>query len=116
MNNMSHPDARTFWSAGVADTDPEIAEAIGLELGRQRREIELIASENIVSRAVMEAQGSSPINTQKGIRGGVITAAASMSTSQRISRLIARASFLAVISPTYSRTPALRRTRACFRR
>ena len=58
MNNMSHPDARTFWSAGVADTDPEIAEAIGLELGRQRREIELIASENIVSRAVMEAQGS----------------------------------------------------------
>jgi glycine hydroxymethyltransferase len=37
---------------------PEIARAIGLELGRQRDEIELIASENIVSRAVLEAQGS----------------------------------------------------------
>src|SRR6202040_3454374 len=38
--------------------DPEVAEAIRLELGRQRDEIELIASENIVSRAVLEAQGS----------------------------------------------------------
>ena len=42
----------------MADTDPEIAELIGRELGRQRDEIELIASENIVSRAVLEAQGS----------------------------------------------------------
>ncbi|SDY58427.1 glycine hydroxymethyltransferase [Jannaschia faecimaris] len=46
-----------FFSATLADTDPEIAEATRLELGRQRDEIELIASENIVSRAVMEAQG-----------------------------------------------------------
>ena len=38
--------------------DIEIAGAIGRELGRQRHEIELIASENIVSRAVLEAQGS----------------------------------------------------------
>ena len=38
--------------------DPEIADAIGKELGRQQHEIELIASENIVSRAVLEAQGS----------------------------------------------------------
>jgi len=37
---------------------PEIADVIGKELGRQRDEIELIASENIVSRAVLEAQGS----------------------------------------------------------
>src|SRR5829696_890625 len=48
----------TFFSAGLADTDPEIAAAIDGELGRQRNEIELIASENIVSRAVLEAQGS----------------------------------------------------------
>src|ERR687897_567645 len=41
-----------------AEPDREIAEAIGLELGRQRDEVELIASENIVSRAVLEAQGS----------------------------------------------------------
>ena len=42
----------------LADSDPEIAEVIDRELGRQRHEIELIASENIVSRAVLEAQGS----------------------------------------------------------
>jgi glycine hydroxymethyltransferase len=47
-----------FFSAHLRDTDPEIAQAIDLELGRQRDEIELIASENIVSKAVLEAQGS----------------------------------------------------------
>jgi len=46
------------FTAPLAETDPEIAEAIRLELCRQRDEIELIASENIVSRAVLEAQGS----------------------------------------------------------
>lgn len=47
-----------FFSRGLAETDPAIAEAIGKELGRQQHEIELIASENIVSKAVLEAQGS----------------------------------------------------------
>ena len=47
-----------FFSATLDESDPEIAAAIGKELGRQREEIELIASENIVSRAVLEAQGS----------------------------------------------------------
>jgi len=47
-----------FFSATLSESDPEIAEAIKLELGRQRDDIELIASENIVSRAVLEAQGS----------------------------------------------------------
>src|SRR5215831_8851056 len=51
-------DAETLFTAPLAETDPEIAAAIGQELGRQRDEIELIASENIVSRAVLEAQGS----------------------------------------------------------
>ena len=46
------------FTASLAETDPEIADAIRRELGRQRDEIELIASENIVSRAVLEAQGS----------------------------------------------------------
>jgi glycine hydroxymethyltransferase len=50
--------ADSLFKASLAESDPEIAEAIGLELGRQRHEIELIASENIVSRAVLEAQGS----------------------------------------------------------
>ena len=47
-----------FFTRSLADSDPAIAEATKLELGRQRDEIELIASENIVSTAVMEAQGS----------------------------------------------------------
>ncbi len=47
-----------FFSAALGESDPEIADAIRLELGRQRDDIELIASENIVSRAVLEAQGS----------------------------------------------------------
>jgi glycine hydroxymethyltransferase len=47
-----------FFTESLASRDPEIAKAIGQELGRQREEIELIASENIVSAAVMEAQGS----------------------------------------------------------
>jgi glycine hydroxymethyltransferase len=50
--------SNSFFSADLASADPEIARAIELELGRQRDEIELIASENIVSRAVLEAQGS----------------------------------------------------------
>jgi glycine hydroxymethyltransferase len=47
-----------MFTASLAESDPEVADAIGLELGRQRDEIELIASENIVSRAVLEAAGS----------------------------------------------------------
>ena len=47
-----------FFSASLAETDPELAAALGLELGRQRDGIELIASENLVSAAVLEAQGS----------------------------------------------------------
>ncbi|THD43215.1 MAG: serine hydroxymethyltransferase [Bradyrhizobium sp.] len=50
--------SNSFFSAGLAEADPEIARSIELELGRQRDEIELIASENIVSKAVLEAQGS----------------------------------------------------------
>src|ERR1700712_2717121 len=50
--------SNSFFSADLAAADPEIARAIELELGRQRDEIELIASENIVSKAVLEAQGS----------------------------------------------------------
>jgi len=55
-NTASAPDS--FFTATLAEADPEIAAAIKGELGRQRHEIELIASENIVSRAVLEAQGS----------------------------------------------------------
>ena len=58
MQGSSHERNAAFFSSPLSDRDPEIAEAIALEAGRQRHEIELIASENIVSRAVLEAQGS----------------------------------------------------------
>ena len=57
----------SFFGTTLADADPEIFAAIRNELGRQRHEIELIASENIVSRAVLEAQGS--IMTNKYAEG-----------------------------------------------
>ena len=47
-----------FFSASLAESDPEVAGAVSRELRRQQDEIELIASENIVSRAVLEAAGS----------------------------------------------------------
>ncbi|MEO1406250.1 MAG: serine hydroxymethyltransferase, partial [Pseudomonadota bacterium] len=59
---MAHDGNQSFVSEGfftesLASRDPDIASAVNAELGRQRDEIELIASENIVSSAVMEAQG-----------------------------------------------------------
>ncbi|MEM7445504.1 MAG: serine hydroxymethyltransferase [Pseudomonadota bacterium] len=47
-----------FFGRGLAESDPEVADALGSELKRQQQQVELIASENIVSRAVLEAQGS----------------------------------------------------------
>ncbi|MBD3802388.1 MAG: serine hydroxymethyltransferase [Thioclava sp.] len=47
-----------FFTESLSSRDPELFKSITDELGRQRDEIELIASENIVSKAVMEAQGS----------------------------------------------------------
>ncbi|MDU9003999.1 serine hydroxymethyltransferase [Sedimentitalea todarodis] len=56
---MNAPNQDTgFFTTPLADRDPEIFNAIRQELSRQRDEIELIASENIVSAAVMQAQGS----------------------------------------------------------
>ena len=58
-----------FFNADLADTDLALAQAVDKELTRQRDEIELIASENIVSRAVMQAQGS--VMTNKYAEGYV---------------------------------------------
>ncbi|PZO65542.1 MAG: serine hydroxymethyltransferase [Pelagerythrobacter marensis] len=55
---MTDPALHRFWHDTLADADPEIAEAIGNELARQQNKIELIASENIASTAVLEATGS----------------------------------------------------------
>ena len=53
MNNMN-----AFFADTLAQSDPDLASAINQELERQQDQIEMIASENIVSRAVLEAQGS----------------------------------------------------------
>ena len=59
MNDRAHnASLQRFFGASLAETDPELAAAIGRELVRQQDGIELIASENIVSAAVMQAQGS----------------------------------------------------------
>ncbi len=56
--SAAHDVPAGFFSENLASRDPEIFASIGRELARQQRQIELIASENIVSRAVLEAQGS----------------------------------------------------------
>ncbi|MCF6322379.1 MAG: serine hydroxymethyltransferase [Rhizobiaceae bacterium] len=55
---MTDANLDRFFNTPLEDTDADIFKAVRDELGRQRHEIELIASENIVSRAVMEAQGT----------------------------------------------------------
>ncbi|MGH6927421.1 MAG: serine hydroxymethyltransferase, partial [Dongiaceae bacterium] len=59
--------SRGYFTASVTETDPVIADAIAHELARQKDVIELIASENIVSRAVLDVQGS--ILTNKTVEG-----------------------------------------------
>jgi glycine hydroxymethyltransferase len=68
ISEQTRPVAQTgFFSQGLADADPALAAAIVQETQRQQSQIELIASENIVSRAVLEAQGS--IMTNKYAEG-----------------------------------------------
>jgi glycine hydroxymethyltransferase len=55
---MEQSQSLRFFGAPLAEIDPEISAVVGQELARQQNQIELIASENIVSRAVLEAQGS----------------------------------------------------------
>ena len=103
----AHADAASLFTASLAEADPEIADAVGRELGRQRDEIELIASENIVSKAVLEAQGSVLTNKYaEGCRDGATTAAANMSTWPKPLRSNGLPSFSDVNSQTFSRIPA----------
>ena len=64
---MNLIDKIDFFSGALSESDPELFDSIRKELGRQRDEIELIASENITSLAVMQAQGS--IMTNKYAEG-----------------------------------------------
>src|SRR5947199_8801020 len=56
--NTSYRVPHGFFTSGLSEIDPAVDDAIRLELERQREKIELIASENIVSKAVLQAQGS----------------------------------------------------------
>jgi glycine hydroxymethyltransferase len=58
MQSVTAESAEPFFTASLDDADPALARAISQEGDRQQTQIELIASENIVSRAVLEAQGS----------------------------------------------------------
>jgi glycine hydroxymethyltransferase len=55
---MTQANTSAFFGADLATADKDIFDRIGRELDRQQNQIELIASENIVSKAVLEAQGS----------------------------------------------------------
>ena len=96
---------------------PDLAAAISQELGRQREEIELIASENIVSRAVLEAQGSVMTNKYaEGLPGSALLRRVPVRRHRRrTSRSTAQSSSSAAASPMCSPIPAARRTRGLYR-
>lgn len=101
----------------LAETDPETAQAIRDELHRQNTGLELIASENFVSRAVLEAAGSVFTNKYaEGIPAAATTAAANTSTSWSALRLRARRRCSAPSTRTCSRIRALRPTWRCTSR
>src|SRR6186997_2090516 len=56
--DLTHVQPLGFFTRDLADADPAVDAAIHAELKREQQQIELIASENIVSKAVLEAQGS----------------------------------------------------------
>ena len=55
---MAEANDNSFFLQPLADLDPQVADAMTAELGRQRSTLEMIASENFVPRAVLQAQGS----------------------------------------------------------
>ena len=63
----SSNDYQNFFDSDLSNSDPDLYNSIKLELQRQQQHIELIASENIVSKAVLDAQGS--IMTNKYAEG-----------------------------------------------
>ena len=67
LKKYTSENYQTFFESNLSTTDIELYNAINLELQRQQEHIELIASENIVSKAVLEAQGS--IMTNKYAEG-----------------------------------------------
>ena len=58
LHVQTQPSTEAFFKADIGQADPAIAKILGAELTRQQEQIELIASENIVSKAVLDVQGS----------------------------------------------------------
>ena len=67
LNKYSSDSFESFFDNNLSNIDPDLYNSIKLELERQQQHIELIASENIVSKAVLDAQGS--IMTNKYAEG-----------------------------------------------
>jgi glycine hydroxymethyltransferase len=115
--NAPHRDDG-FFTETLESRDPEIFGAIEKELGRQRDEIELIASENIVSAAVMAAQGSVMTNKYaEGYPGPPLLWRLRICRYRREPRhRPGQGAVRLWSSPTCSPIPAARPTRACSRR
>ena len=96
-----------MFNAPIAEADPEIAEVLNAELSRQQNGLEMIASENFVPRAVLQAQGSVLTNKYaEAIRDAATTAAASKSTRSKPSPANAPRACSAPNTSTCSPTPA----------
>ncbi len=111
---MTQTATHRFFTARLSDTDPEIAAALAGEKRRQQDGIELIASENIVSAAVLEAQGSVLTNKYaEGYPGRRYYGGCEMvDIAERLA--IERAKLCSTAaSPTCSPIPAPRPTRPC---
>ena len=108
------PHDDVFFSKSLAESDPELYGAVANELKRQQHEIELIASENIVSRAVLEAAGTVLTNKYaEGYPGKRYYGGCQLSTSPKTWRSTAPSGYSAAASPMCSRIPAPRPIRAC---
>ena len=111
----AHMVQNSFFSAGLADVDPEIADAIAKELNRQRDEIELIASENIVSAPCSKPKARCMTNKYaEGYPGKRYYGGCQFVDIAENARDRARhAACSAATSPMCSRIPAARPTRRC---
>ena len=109
--DLTHVQPLGFFTERLADADPKVAAAIKAELEREQNQIELIASENIVSRAVLEAQGSVLTNKYaEGYPGRRYYQGCGPSDWSRRWRSSAPSSCSTAASPTSSRTAARRPT------
>jgi glycine hydroxymethyltransferase len=117
-NSVSdYGEFETFFGSALSESDPEITAAIASELERQRCQIELIASENIVSRAVLEASSSVLTNKYaEGYPGRRYYGGCEYVDIAENLAMSARKNCSAANSPMYSRIPARKRISGFIRR